>query len=485
MIMPDAIEETLSLYLKGGLHTFDPDVARKAPRYKDPVKREINKLISSRRTQLYQGRRPPFQILEVEKSSSDDSRYLKLLGIYETFDGVAIDITFEGRYGDPSEKGPPNWLKPEDCFKSFDLEARVGNADSRQSGIFSQITLYTEESRFSNGTLRRTFRQRDYDPVNAGLYIVRQIGEIAAVYEHLHFPPVLLSLEEQRQRYVESLESIGENAIDINISIKESPAFRRGYAYFFPYVRFSSTKKEGPMAIALMDQVPNEPYSVTFEYGTELAMEDNYWNVIMEGPELMTLVNLPYETRIGDLELPENVAKVTTTLKFIMDGLMFTAVDPGDPISNMYKSMFDDALVKAREEIKQSNPGYQPLVTIFGEENRHVMERGFERDPETLEFGSLEAYHAFDSLFSLFRQRPFIDIDGLVFDPEVRRRLDLYPDIKRRFMTYYDCHKQDPKNAFSLFRALDPAYTRAQEIHEKYVEELHKKAEESKNATSA
>lgn len=476
--MADAIVETLELFSKDKLGTFDITTDREIPHYDDPEKEALNLQINLwRNIQLYPSPRPTFLILEAQKETRGESKHLAVLGYYELFDGVRIDVKFEGEYGDPSEdKIRGDWLKPENCFRSFDFEARVQNADDRQIGLFSQIEPFSEDNTFYNGVLHRS-RQKDrfkFMPPSLGgeLHNIVEVGRIAQMYEYLHDPHALQALALHRQKFINSLLPFGETLTNININLKEGFVWGGGEPRSLPYAQLSATR-EGTAGIVLRDRLPREPYSITFRYNTELAKKEAILNAGARGGQLIALINLSYQAWIEHIELTGDVGEVANTVDFIMRSLMFIRHNQHDSVDNMYAGMFDDSLKAAREEMRQANPDYQPLVPTFEEQNRHIESSSFGyHEEERLEFVSLEAFYIFEGMLNVLRRNPQIGIDGLLSDFDVQARMEKSPQLKRRILIYSDCYKKDPKEALSLFQSLDPAYARAEQLYKKEEERL-------------
>lgn len=447
---------------------------RKRNVHDNPLHVQLSELISA--PAFDSGMEPQFHILEAQQIAGVESKKLELIGHYELFDGVRVDVAFSGVYGAPKQERRETDLRPEEAFSSFTLEARLHNADGRQKAVFSAIRLsdsHNDDFRFRDGMLRYSKpRGRDWlgnENVAAGLVRIAHLGVIAALYEALHERAVLNAVAQKHGKFLESLVAIGEKPQNVEFTVEEAFYINKGYGKFFPFVRFAASREGNVQGIVLARSTAKPLFAVTFSYNTQLAREDECWNVKVEG-QLMNMLQVVAYAHYKDLKLPSPVEKTVATINFVKGALGFTVYDPKDSVGGGYKNIFDDCLLNAREEVKSVHPDYEPLVLTFGESNLHVVhdDLGFGKKNETFEFRTLSSYHVFDALIALVRSNPLIEVKALISNDEVQKRLDHDPTLKRRFMTYSECYAQNPVRPWQLFNARDPAFVRAKELEEQY-----------------
>jgi len=303
--------------------------------------------------------------------------------------------------------------------------------------------------------------------IEAGLHSITKVRRIAAIYENLHIKDAVNSLAQHLRIFESTLDEYGQTAVT-ELTIEEAVQFEGGRVKFLPYAKFSSVK-ETTTGLALPSYKAS--FRVNFEYGTQLAADDSYWEVVLEG-ELTKVFRLPTEVRLSLHETSDNVKTLSQTFGCIKGALGIHDVDPDDFVDGTYAAIFEDQLIKAREEMKLKDPNYQPLVLIDREANKHIgnhytVQRHLS---DILTFRTLDSFFAFEAIIDLVRQNPFIEIDELVFNAEVQNRLGRDEDLRRRFMTFYELFVEDPEKAYQNFRARDPAYARARELDNEYHE---------------
>jgi len=455
--------------LASKIRFFDPEsLHREWSVYEDPLWQEINEIVNSPDEKDSDSDLPPFNIIDAEQSISDEGVRLDIVGKFELFDGLSIDVSFQGIYSNPeSQKDRAFKLDPARAFNNFSLEARLHGSDKRQEDIFANIKLHDDKTSFVDGVVQRRVGQTGR--IEAGLHSITKVRRIAAIYENLHIKDALASLAQHLQIFESTLAKYGQTALT-ELTIEEAVVFGGGKVNFLPYAKFSSAK-ETTAGLALPSY--NAPFTVNFSYRTQVTEDDSYWEVIVVGNGLTKLLRLPTDIRVRELEPGVNVKTVAQTFEFIKGALGFVDIDPDDISVNTYAAFFNDHLIKAREEIKQKDPDYQPLVLTDHECNKHIGNHYTytgRNKSDSLIFRTLDSFFVFEAMINLVRQNPFIEIDELAFDEEVQLRLGRDEDLRRRFMIFYDLFNEDAENVFKNLRARDPAYARARELDNEYHE---------------
>ncbi len=501
--MEDDLERTLSLVHLDGVKTglvkpikfFDPDEAnREWPQYEDPLTQRINEIINTNRY-------IPFQILSAIRTREDEKERLELKGKYETFDGLTVEVTFKGVYGNPEKTGLAPPLAEDDSFSSYDLEARVIGADPRQERVFSMIGLRDRDIRFSSSQLRDIKPEYKFAGWSeAGLDKIKKIGKIVGIYEHLHIRDLIGAIFEKRNKFQEELANIpfGDYRLDLQVMEFEAPDEEtnflvrhfRNIAYeFIPVVRIKAIKE-------------NDVYTTTINYDSALGREDAVWTIDVKWPYLNTIFNLHEEVRLanstkpGSVTLPEEINSLYRRIEFVLDAFGFHYKDPNDIVRNSYDDAFDSAVLDARQEVLERDPAYKPLYITAYEGNVYLLDNGnFISDvkPEDRvlrlrdgnEFGAFESMvlqaithqeNRKQRIFRWFAEKVLRQKDAsmrpLVTYKSVRFHFDHDPELKHRVMTFYDIYKRYPEHARSRYNERDPAYVRGGEIDKQRHEEF-------------
>lgn len=338
---------------------FDPnEVNREWHQYEDPLTQRINEIIN---TNGY----IPFQILSATRTKEDEKERLELKGKYETFDGLTVEVTFKGIYGDAKKTGLAPPLPEDDSFSSYDLEARVIGADPRQERVFSMIGLRDRDIRFRGGRLIDTKPEYRFAGWSeAGLDKIKKIGKIVGVYEHLHIRDLIGAILEKRDKFKEELANIpfGDYKLDLQVMEFEAPdedtnfliRHFRNIAYeFIPIVRIKAIKE-------------NDVYTTTINYDSALGRDDAVWTINVRWPSLNRIFDLHEKARLTNFDKPRSVPipkefdALYRRIEFVLDAFGFHYKDPNDMRMAGYDDAFDHAVLDARQEVLERNPKYKP-----------------------------------------------------------------------------------------------------------------------------
>lgn len=481
---------------------FDPnEVNREWPQYEDPLTQRVNEIIN---TNGY----IPFQILSATRTKEGEKERLELKGKYETFDGLTVEVTFKGIYGDPEKTGLAPPLPEDDSFSSYDLEARVIGADPRQERVFSMIGLRDRDIRFSSGRLKDIKPEYRFVSISsAGLDKIRKIGKIVAIYEQLHIRDLIGAILEKRDKFKEELANIpfGDYRLDLQVMEFEAPDEEtnflirhfRNIAYeFIPVVRIKAIKE-------------NEVYTTTINYDSALGRDDAVWTIDFRWPHLNTIFDSHEKARLanfdklGSVPIPKEFDALYRRIEFVLDAFGFHYRDPNDTVVNGYHDAFDGAVLDARQEILERNPKYKPLYITAYEGNVYLLDNwnmisDGKLEDRILRLRNGNEYGAFESMMlraftyeesrrqrtseKVLRQKG-ASMRPLVSDYSARFHFDRDPELKRRVMTFYDIYKRDPENARRKYNESDPAYVRGVELDKQRHEEIDRqiKAERPKH----
>ena len=430
------------------------------PTYSDLVYQEINDIINK------EGYRP-FYIDSAVKTKKEEQEFLELKGHYDTFDGLKIEISFSGKYGNPKDHiglfGPK--IK-EDSFSSFTLEAKIIGADARQEKIFSSIVMRDEGLSFYNNHISlRQFESGLHKESNIALEKIRRIGKIITLYDGVHIKEKMNEIAEKIPIFMQDINNFHPTILsDIGLEIYEyqdhrdrDPLFKRMgdmMLEFNVFIRFCATDTK------------NNRYRIKYEY----AIEHNAWRIEVYWPSLNKLRYAYRKVKNKTEETKHLMQKID----FIYASLGIRGFDPDDIVGNSYDMEFERYIHEARKEIKKTNPKYEPLVRTTGEGNV-LYYNGDSFDPEQgdIVFNSKEEYQLFDLIiFKLISNKKW-DIKTLLKDRTIHSNLNKNPEIKRRVMTYYGCYCQNPEKAYTLFCKKDPAYVLALEKYKSAEKNLH------------
>ena len=479
---PDSLENKLVLLSRAPttkpFRFFDLDNDnREWPSYEKALERELDAILNVRPRQedSFQINRPPFRIISAKRTAGEGKMQLELHGTYETYDGVTVEVNFQGTYGDPKDVGilSPE-LEANQAFSAYALEARLLGADARQQDTFSRLIGRDSDIRFRNGSMHCRVRDGKFSFSDPALNKIHQIGKLVAMYDGAHIREVIQEITAKRAEFLKTLKDYGECVEDVEISIKElvTPQERLDSiievvrSQFFEYVstvNFAAYKSYASKHPVLQGK---EAASVSFSYDTMLFEDWGLWEIRLSWKPFFDILGLLQHARINHMELPANVQKTAGNLQFILDALGFQEFNPHDSRTNMYCGVFDEALLKAREEQAIVNPDYRPLIQTREESNLRVEKDSDYGQAEELMFKSLTAYRVFDALILAFENNPLGEAGELARDKEVQHRLDCDPVLKKRFMTFFDCYNRDPCNAWKLYRAMDPVLNRAEELED-------------------
>ncbi len=463
---------------------FDPnEVKREWPQYEDPLTQRINEIIN---TNGY----IPFQILSATRTKEGEKERLELKGKYETFDGLTVEVTFKGIYGDSEKTGLAPPLPEDDSFSSYDLEARVIGADPRQERVFSMIGLRDRDIRFSDSQLRDIKPEYKFAGWSeAGLDKIKKIGKIVAIYEQLHVRDLIWAILEKRDKFKEELANIpfGDYKLDLQVMEFEAPDEEtnflirhfRNIAYeFIPIVRIKAIKE-------------NEVYTTTINYDSALGRDDAVWTIDVKWHHLNKIFDLHEKARLanwekpGAITIPEEINALYRRIQFVLDAFGFHYRDPNDIVENSYADQFDSAVLDARQEILERNPKYKPSYITAYEGNVYLLDNWNMISDGKLEdrilrlrngneFGAFESMmlRAFTYEESRRQRTKGASMGPLVLDYSVRSHLDRDPELKRRVTTFYDIYKRYPEHTRQKYNESDPAYVRGREIDKQRHEEF-------------
>jgi hypothetical protein len=472
---------------------FDPDsVKREGQEYSDPLSQQINQIIND-------GNYLPFNIISAAKTNQNGEEKLELRGEYKTFDGLTIDVSFKGVYGDPEKNAFLSLpLKKEDAFWSFDLEARVIGADIRQERIFSLIGLRDQNVGFFESRLHHEKYKSNFAPDTAsGFDNIRKIGKIVAIYEQVHIKELVKEIFDKKRKFEQELSGINFTDYKLEIKLMEFQGpddeldsiakHMRDIAFeFIPVARMKAIKED-------------KLYTVTINYDSAIGKDNSIWSIDMEWPYLMKILNINVLNEYNDAlkagpkkELPGEFSRLHHSIMFVMDAFGFRWHDTEDFVSNASISTFDDCVLEARKEVLKTKIKYCPLYLTITESNIRLIddEELFSRTPNLYEgilrFRKKEDYAAFQLMAvkallgntkesrmeylyrwvsdNVLRQKG-TEMRYLVKDAYVQMLLDKEPQLKRRVMTFYECYRKDPENARELFNKLDPAYVLGEKIY--------------------
>jgi hypothetical protein len=422
------------------------------PTYSEPLYQEISNIINA------EGYRP-FYIDSAIKIVKDGQECLDLKGHYNTFDGLKIEIAFTGKYGDPKNHmglfGPK--IK-EDSFSSFNLEAKVIDADAWQENIFSSIVMRDSGLSFHNNILSlRQFESGLYKESNIALEKIRRIGKIITLYDGVHIKEKLDEIAEKIPAFLQDIkESHPFNLSNVSLEIYEyqdhrdmDPLYKRMgdmMLEFNVFTRLCATN------------IKKDNHNIGFKY----AVEMDAWKIEVYWPSLNKIWYY-YTSAKNTSEETKNLMK---KINFVYAALNIFAFDRDDIVDNSYDMEFEHLMYEARKEMLQKDSRYEPLVKTMEEGNVFYYESEY---PEqgTLVFRSKDEYLLFDLMIFKSIEHKEWSIEQLIKDKDVSLYLNKDQFIKRRIMAYYDCYRQNPEKAYSLFCRKDPAYVLAREKFEK------------------
>lgn len=443
------------------------------PKYLDPKWQELSDIINKDAYSI-------FTIDELSKDGikSNPEEWVKLKGHYDTFDGIHINVWFEGKYGNPENHVWYDKPNDNDSFESYVLKASFDSEQysNAQNLVLESIKLRDEYINFNNKELHHShnFILGDFTEgqSKSGLETIRKVGKIVNLYNGFYTKDKFSETFNEYHYFKTRMNEEGfKGKIDFEISEFQS---KMDELSFF-HKKVLDSWYEFMAIISFKQYNSNQNSSTEIKY----EIEDHKFEIGFASKQLDDYYTPSYQhDQDSSKESEQYLNDKRKLVRFIINCCAFRTVED-DFVEMSYVMHGDTCLLEAREKIKEDKNEYKPLAKTIDESNLIKLSYDYEMNVWAT-LNSLEEYKFMNTALNVISilDTDEYSIENLLLDDNIDNILKDNPELNNRVhdmkKIYFELG-DDYQDAFRKYVSKDPAL----ELANKIAEENYKKENKS------